>query len=375
MRRITYLFGPATALLLFWSGCGSENNNNNNNPLDGGGGSSSGNTDSGGGNDSGGGDAGGEAGAPTWSASGLNQANIIPTLVIDRKDPKNVFAGISAGSTETGLWRSKDAGKTWAKVGGGLPAQYFGLVTISPATNTIFANPGVEGIWHSTNGGDNWTLSTSSLTDPGNTSGMLCHPTIDMTWLVTSQQGLYRSNNGGVSFTHPTNTNLPLNQFGLGPLAFDGAKLYLGTSGHGIYISTDNGDSWTQATSTNIPTMGATGEVINLAATGSRPGVLFVKTNGGGLFKSTDSAATFTVLNPGKTARYAGLRLDPDHTSTLFISMGETSGDPGGLYQSIDDGQTWKPLGKDFQAVNVIDVAPNGTILVGTVGEGVWRRE
>jgi hypothetical protein len=373
MRRITYLFGPAAAALLFWAGCGSENNNNNNNndagaptgdasttPIDGGGG---------------GGEGGGEAGAPSWSASGLNQANIVPSLVIDRKDPKNVFAGIAAGSTDKGLWRSKDSGKTWTKVGGGLPDQYFGSVTISPMTNTIFANPGVEGIWHSTNGGDNWTLSTSSLTDPGNVSGMLCHPTMDMTWIVTSQQGLYRSINGGVSFTHPTNTNLPLNQFGLGPLAFDGSKLYLGTDKHGVYVSTDNGDSWTQATSTNIPTTGAEGEIVNLAAVASRPGVLFAKTNAGGVWKSIDSGATFTALTLGKPARYAGLRLDPDHTSTLYVSMKESSGDPGGLYQSTDDGQSWKPIGKDFQADNVIDIAPNGTILVGTVGEGVWRRE
>ena len=48
---------------------------------------------------------------------------------------------------------------------------------------------------------------------------------------------------------------------------------------------------------------------------------LFVQTNGGGIYRSADSAASFTKLDTGANrTRYAGLRLDP--TSPKEISFG-----------------------------------------------------
>jgi photosystem II stability/assembly factor-like uncharacterized protein len=313
-----------------------------------------------------------DAGAAAWAASGLD-GSIVSTIAVDRKNPSTVFIGLSAGGAEKGLWRTKDGGKNWTKLAGGLPDRFMGFVTIHPQTGTVFANPGADGLWHSEDGGDTWAQSTSWQSDPGGTNGIICHPTQNVAWTVSSQAGVFRTNDGGVSWLHTPNTNLPLNQFTLGPLAFDGAKLYLGTYGHGIYVSTDSGDTWTQAASANLPTTDALSEVLNIATSPSRPGVLFVKTNGG-LFKSTDGAASFTKIEPGGTGpRYAALLMDPANTSTLFASANEVGGGPGGLFMSTDDGQTWKAIGPDTLGVNVVDIAPDGTLYAGTIGKGVWR--
>jgi photosystem II stability/assembly factor-like uncharacterized protein len=320
--------------------------------------------------DAGTGDSNADSGAAQWAQTDFDGANIVPTLAIDPKDPKIVFIGISAGSAESGFFRTKDGGKSWTKLGGTLPDQYAGSITIHPQNGTLLANPGVEGIWRSTDGGDSWVRAAA---DPGGTNGLLFHPTGNLAWTVTSQRGCFRSGDGGATWAHASNTNLPLNQFGLGPLAFDGTKLYLGTGGHGVYVSTDDGDSWTQATSTGLD--GVSGaDAINVVATASRPGVLFVQTPFAGIFRSTDGGASFTKLDPGGTGtRYPALALDPSHTKTVFVSANETQGGKGGLFKSTDDGESWEDFGPDTVPVDSVGVASDGTIYAGTIGHGVWR--
>jgi photosystem II stability/assembly factor-like uncharacterized protein len=300
--------------------------------------------------------------------------SVVNALAIDPVVPTTIFAGVGAGGAETGLWRSQDSGKTWVKVGGGLPDRYYGYVTICPLSHTILANPGVEGIWHSDDGGDTWIASTSVLTDPGNPSGVLCHPSAYyVVWTVSSQTGVYRSEDAGASFVRASNTGLPLNQFGLGPLAFDGTFLYLGTDGHGIYQSGDMGASWTAAPSVGLPTTGATGSVVNLAATLARPSVLFVKTNGA-LFRSLDAAATFVALDPGAGGvRYPALVFDPMNLATLYTSASEVQSGMGGLLKTSDDGATWINIGPSGGSVIAVAVGSDGTLFAGTLGNGVWR--
>jgi hypothetical protein len=314
-----------------------------------------------------------DASAPSWALSGLD-GDIVATVAADRKNAGTAFVGISAGSADKGVWRTKDGGKSWSKLSGGLPDRFTSIVAVHPQTGTIFANPGADGVWHSNDGGDTWTQSTSALTDPGGLSGLLCHPTSKVVWIVSSQNGVFRSDNDGVSFTATPNTNLPLNQFGLGPLAYDGSKLYLGTYGHGVYVSTDGGDTWTQAASANLPTSGAASEALGMAASPSRPGVLYVKTNGA-LFKSTDGGASFTPIEIGGSgARYATILMDPSQPTKLWASANETNGGPGGLFETQDDGKTWTSIGPDTQGVGAADVAADGTLYAGTIGKGVWRR-
>src|SRR5207302_5666400 len=108
-----------------------------------------------------------------------------------------VFIGISAGSTDKGFFRTKDGGKTWTKLAGGLPDRYAGFVAVSPRDGSVLVNPGVEGIWRSVDGGDTFTHANG---DPGGTNGIVFHPTATTAWTVTSQQGCFRSADGGKSW-------------------------------------------------------------------------------------------------------------------------------------------------------------------------------
>jgi photosystem II stability/assembly factor-like uncharacterized protein len=305
-----------------------------------------------------------------WVQLGFDK-NIIPTVVVDPKKPSNVYLGIAAGSDDKGVFRSKDGGKTWTKCAGGLPERFTGSLGIDPQDGSLLAMPGIDGIYRSTDGGETWN---QTATEPGGATGFVHHPTNHMVWTVTSQKGVYRSPDGGVTWSNTTNTNLPLNQFGLGPLAYDGAKLYLASDANGVWVSSDNGDSWTKAASTGLPDGPGGGLMLNITATSARPGVVIVQTNAGGIWKSTDSGATFAKLDTSPNrARYTGLRISPVNPTTLFVAADETQGGVGGLLKSTDDGQTWSAAGPPSRPVAAIEIAPDGTTYAGTIGYGLFR--
>jgi hypothetical protein len=47
--------------------------------------------------------------------------------------------------------------------------------------------------------------------------------------------------------------------------------------------------------------------------------------------------------------------------------------DRGGLFETTDDGDSWTNIGPAAQAINVVDIAPDGTLYAGTIGNGIWR--
>jgi hypothetical protein len=331
-------------------------------------GSDAGTIDSGGGADAGG-DASADAGA-TWSKVAFD-GSVVASIASDPKKPATVFVGLGPGGAEKGVHRSTDGGKTWSKLGGGLPDQSTSLVAVSPVDGSVIANPGTSGLWRSTNGGDAWTQAAAA---PGSVNGLVHHPTSGVAWTVNSTDGVYRSPDNGASWTKTTNTNLDVNQYALGPLAYDGAKLYLATEAKGVWVSTDAGDSWTKAASAGLPDGAGGGAMIAIVASSSRANVVLVQTLGGGLFRSTDGGASFTKLDTGaERSRYAGLRLDPASSKTILVGADDTNGGSGGLLRSTDDGATWAPFGPAREAVIAVDVATDATTYAGTTGQGLWR--
>ncbi|HYL85651.1 MAG TPA: hypothetical protein VE263_15555, partial [Candidatus Angelobacter sp.] len=141
----------------------------------------------------------------------------------------DIFPG--AGSSN-GIWRSTDAGVTWTKQAGGLPASNVGRITLGYAASTAGATANVYavigdastpasrdllGIFKTVNGGTAWT----AVTGPAVTGGFCAHQCFyDMAI--------------GVS---PTNPSVVVLGGGAGPNNF--------TS---LFESTNSGGAWTPAT-------------------------------------------------------------------------------------------------------------------------------
>ncbi len=107
----------------------------------------------------------------------LNDSTGAVDLAMDPKNPRILFAGIwraerkpwtlISGAMEGGVYRSKDGGDTWEKLGGGLPKGMVGRVgvTVSGAnSDRVWAIVEAEpegGVYRSDDGGETWTRTNS----------------------------------------------------------------------------------------------------------------------------------------------------------------------------------------------------------------------
>ncbi len=126
--------------------------------------------------------------------------------------------------------------------------------------------------------------------------------------------------------------------------------------GNGVYRSTDGGENWTHLGLEN------TGRISRIVVHPTNPDVAYVAALGHGytpqqergIFKTTDGGKTWKqVLHVDKNTGASDLVMDPFNPRILFAGMWSleirpwtrTSGGPGGgIYRSLDGGETWKKL-------------------------------
>jgi photosystem II stability/assembly factor-like uncharacterized protein len=137
----------------------------------------------------------------------------ITSFAGDPGNPNRVFAAPTMG----GVYETTDAGMTWHSIGDKLPTQTMGAVAYDAKLHRIFAGTGDNafggdsvsgmGTFYSDNDGATWlqsagipdlSLSFRIVPSPADASGMTVYQ--------ATSRGLYRSDDGGVSFH---NLNLP----------------------------------------------------------------------------------------------------------------------------------------------------------------------
>jgi photosystem II stability/assembly factor-like uncharacterized protein len=137
--------------------------------------------------------------------------------------------------------------------------------------------------------------------------------------------------------------------------AISGAIYVAGYSG--ISKSVDGGATWVEASSGLTPR-----QVDSLVLDPNSPSVLYAGTYGGGVFRSTDGAATWTNLNGSPSAAQA-LAIAPLTSSTLYAG---TNG--FGVFKTTDAGATWSRVnGMVLRTIYtiVIDPRASGIVYVG----------
>jgi HlyD family secretion protein len=230
-------------------------------------------------------------------------------IAIDPNDPSTLYVG----TCYEGLWKTTDAGKTWAKVNTGtngkaLDSGRLWLVSIDPTNGqTVYAAPGygVGGLWKSTDGGVNWTALfptnspvTQQLGGPPTPSNLAFDPANHQHIIASSHfpwggkfgnsgGGVFESNDGGTSWTiHPIPGSAAEQVVGL----IDGST-WLDSYASGTYRTTDGGGSWTKVSDANSNPAGllAVNDVLYLPASS-------------GLLRSLDHGASWDVAGPGGLA-------------------------------------------------------------------------
>jgi hypothetical protein len=232
-------------------------------------------------------------GGAGWSATGATLQNLsAPALAIDPVDSSTMYAGMYSGfgTPAANLYRSTDAGVTWAPHSVDLPAVFPQSITIDPSNrNRLFL--------------------ASSLA-----------PTLG---------GLYRSTNGGVNWTERGFPNTAVRMVAIDPAG--PSRVYAAT-GQGLQVSDNGGDSFTRSASlTLISTLPAATVVLDptvpdtVYAATVDPDAGRLNSQSSTIARSVDRGATWEILRAANepVPWYAGeIVLDPNLPSLLYVSTG-----------------------------------------------------
>jgi photosystem II stability/assembly factor-like uncharacterized protein len=304
-------------------------------------------------------------------------------VAIAPSSPSTVYTVVYRKSDQAldGLFRSQDGGTTWTRqsatnLSGIIGAQGFwsGRIFVSPSNPMEIWVDGI-GLGRSTNGGASFASVTGMHVDH---HALWFFPANPMVILKGNDGGLYRSTNGGTSWTHFN--NLPISQFyTVEAHPTEPLKLYGGLQDNGVKRTTTGGLSdWSNV-------IGGDGLEVHVDPRSTQ--VIYAESQFGALSRSTDGGATFRSATSGLSGRFGWktpIVIDPASTgtgttSTVYIGSHM-------LFRSTNSAGSWTAISTDlthgsqgvsptvFGTITTIAVSPSNhnTIYLGTDDGNVW---
>ena len=309
------------------------------------------------------------------------------------------------GATGGGLWKTQDGGETWFPVTDGqLTSASVGAVAVSETNpdvvyigmgeSAIRGNimPG-DGVYKSVDAGKTW--AHVGFRDVHAISKIRIHPTNPEIVYVaafgkysapSSERGVFKSVDGGktwkrVLFRDERSGAIDIAIDRTDPNVVYAAlweayrkeyQMSSGGPGSGLFKSTDGGETWKEITRNPGLPAGLIGR-IGVALTAANPNRVYalVENEKGGLFKSDDAGATWTLMNDNRSIRQRAFyytHLFADHRNADVVYAQNTS-----LFRSADQGKTLTSIGNgthgDFHDL-WIDPADPAHLVVANDGGG-----
>ncbi len=261
---------------------------------------------------------------------------------ISPSDPEQVWVGTGEGNSRNsispggGIFKSTDGGDTW-EFKGLKETQVIGRIVVHPTNPDIVyvaalghiwdSNP-ERGLYRTKDGGDTWELVKHISDKAGFVDVILDPRDPNVVWASSWERvrGPYFLNSGG--------------------------------PGSGLWKSTDGGDTWTEVEGNGFPT--ANKGRIGLAIAASNPSTMYAEveaekeadgSGGTGLYRSTDSGATWEKMNDvdNRPFYYSQVRVDPRDENRIYFSSTpiQFSNDGGKTYGAttndvhVDDHAFW----------------------------------
>ena len=286
-------------------------------------------------------------------------------------NPMLYYMGAAGG----GVWKTEDAGATWANISDGYFGGSIGAVAVADSNpNVIYVGGGEvtvrgnvshgNGMWKSSNGGKSW--KSIGLTDSQHIPRVRIHPNDANTVFVAAlghlygpnqQRGVFKSTDGGESWKKVLFAN---ENAGAVDLIFDPGdpnimyastwrirrtpySLESGGEGSGVWKSTDGGETWKEITANKGLPKGPIGiSGVAVSPVDSDRVFVMIEAPEGGLFRSDDAGETFTRINSERTLRqrawyYTRVYCGPTNKDEVYVVNVRfwKSGDGGKSFSSI----------------------------------------
>jgi photosystem II stability/assembly factor-like uncharacterized protein len=258
-------------------------------------------------------------GQPIASIGAIAAAPSDPRVLYVGSGEADMRSDISYGN---GMYKSTDEGKTWRRIG--LPdSRQIGRILVDPkdpnvvfvaALGHAYGSNGERGVFRSRDGGASWSRVLFRDENTG-AIDLAFDPRDSRTILAALWQ----------TRRPPWNVYPPSN----GP-------------GSGLFRSSDGGDTWTEVAGTGLPSV-KLGR-IRIAFAPSKPGRVYavVDAREGGLYTSDDGGKNWRLTNPDRRIwergwYFNGLAVDPKNAEVVYAC--DTA-----MYRSTDGGRTFLPL-------------------------------
>jgi hypothetical protein len=244
-------------------------------------------------------------------------------------------------SVAGGVRKSTDGGQTWQNV-----ASAFNGRTIEEAFDgnlyaSIWFYPQNEGLYRSTNGGDTWSGPIYSVPSGNNIFSISVKAgSPNYTIFAGTRNGVMRSTDSGSSF-QSANNGIPANSW-VRDLEIDSSGIIAAATTNGLFISTNNGDLWAQAA--GIPASDTTVTLIYdypLTTEDGGDPRLYVGSQNGSIYQSFKNnlyltATLLTIFGDGEVASIFGAYLLAENKKVHGAAVFPKGGDVGGVYVTND---------------------------------------
>ena len=309
---------------------------------------------------------------------------VIPVIGVPGKPNEYLFGAVGGG-----IWRTTNGGNTWEPIFDAEPIASIGAIAIAPSNpQIIYVGTGEsdmrsdisygDGVYKSTDGGATWR--SIGLRDSQNVGRILVDPRDPNVVLVAalghafgpnSERGVYRSTDGGATWTKTLSKN---DDTGAIDLCWDAANptvvyaalwqtrrppwsVYAPTNGpgSGLYKSTDSGVTWNQITGHGFPSegLGRIGIAIPPGQNGNRIYAV-VDAHDGGIYRSDDAGQNWRRVSSDHRAwqrgwYFGGITADSRNPDVVYVM--DTA-----MYRSTDGGEHFEPIkaapgGDDFHSL------------------------
>jgi photosystem II stability/assembly factor-like uncharacterized protein len=253
-------------------------------------------------------------GGENWTNIGLHDSRQISRIVVDPRNADVAYVAVLghayAANAERGVYKTSDGGAHWNKVldqGPDVGAADLAIATSNP--DILFAT-----MWRARR--PPWS-AYPPLGGPGS--------------------GLYRSTDGGQSWSHLTGSGLPEGDWSRSGVAVspDGKRVYalIDAKKAGLYRSDDGGNTWSLMSSDPRLT-GRSWYFTGITIDPQNPDVIYMPNVA--LYRSEDGGKTITIVRgaPGGDD-YHQIWVDPKDSARMLLGTDQ------GTTISLDYGKTW----------------------------------
>jgi photosystem II stability/assembly factor-like uncharacterized protein len=311
-------------------------------------------------------------GGRTWSDAGL-AGQVVRALAMARSDSNVLVAG-----TLDGVYRSRDASKTWERISPEHHEELRNLdsIAIDPRDpQTIYAGT-FHLPWKTADGGRTWRPIHEGMIDDSDVMSLLIDGANSRRIYASACSGIYRSDDSaaqwrkiqGIPYT--ARRTYAITQDPQRP-----GSVYAATS-EGLWKTEDGGMTWRRTTPESW--------VVNTVAVAEgNPGRVIIGTEELGVLASDDGGEHFQDSNAGFDHRQIlALGLDAKRPGRVLAVLAHT---PEPILATEDDGQSWSPLGPGLRAEQVLRIyfAPDdawwaslarGGLMRYDAGKGAWKQ-